>query len=133
MLLDLSTLEHGRSRWIELREALEGFRIEIKYRTMKERERFESKMHAAGIFTKDGTVARGRISQLIAAFTEEVVIGWEVPERFRAADSKETNPPYSPAEFCKVLDAAPKSIDFIMEELAREADFFSKSGNGSMP
>ncbi len=131
MGLDLSSLETGRSRWIDLHDALEGFRIEIKYRTMKERERFDNQMVRDGIFAKDGSINPGRMSSAVAAFAKQVIIGWEVPERFRSADTKDTNPPYSPDEFAKLLDAAPKSIEHIVEELKLEIEFFFQKGNGS--
>src|SRR3989304_451727 len=131
MGLDFSSLEVPRSRTIVLRGALDGFEIEIKHRTMKERERFENKLVRDGILRKDGGgVNPGRMEGLIAAFTQDVIIGWTVPERFRSADSKETTPPYSPAEFCKILNASPASLDHILEEIREEAAFFSSNGSG---
>ena len=132
MALDLSSLESPHSRRIVLRGALDGFEVEIKHRTMRERERFENKMISQGVLRKDGGgVNPGRMESLIRAFTEDVIIGWTVPERFRAHETKDVNPPYSAEEFAKILNASPASLDHIMEEIREEAAFFSQNGSGS--
>ena len=131
-MLDLTTLEQERSRWIRLKGALDGFEVLIKHRSLRERERFENRMIREGIMKKDGTgVNPGRLLSLIEAWTEEVIIGWKVPERFRGPDTKEKNPPYQPSEMAKILNAAPSSLDHIFEEVKEEADFFSGNGSAS--
>jgi hypothetical protein len=130
--LDLSTLEQQHSRWIVLRGALDGFEVEIKHRTMKERERFENKMVRDGVMKKEGGgVNPGRMDSLISAFAHEVIVGWKVPDRFRAVEAKDENPPYSADEFAKILNASPASLDHILEEIREEASFFCSNGNGS--
>lgn len=130
MALDLSSLEAPRSRWVTLRGPLDGLEVEIKHRTMKERERFENKMVSLGILRKDGAgVNSGRMEALVRAFTEDVIIGWKVPEKFWLPDKP--NPGYDREDMAKLLNASPASLDHILEEIRDEAAFFSQNGNGA--
>jgi hypothetical protein len=132
MSLDLSSVEGTRTRMIRLRGALDGWGILIKHRTMKEREHFENRMIREGIMKKDGGgINQGRLSDFIYAFTEEVVVGWDVPERFRSGDTKDKNPPYDPKEMVKVFNHSPSSLEYLFDELKEEANFFSENRNGS--
>ncbi len=128
--MDFSSLHEERRRWIKLTGALEGFEVEIRYRGMKERERFEAKMTADGVLRKEGGVATGKFAQLVASYCKEGITDWKVPERFR--DDKDTNPPYVGAELAKILDASRESLDRITDAMTEEAAFFSQSeSNGT--
>jgi hypothetical protein len=131
MDLDLSSLQQEHSRWVRLGGALEGVEVQLRHRTMREREQFERRMISTGIMKKDGGVNQGRLSDFISAYTEHVIIGWRIPDRFLSEEAKGQIPTYQPEEMAKLLDASPASLDLIVTEVKDETAFFSQNGNGS--
>lgn len=134
MAIDLSILEQPMHQTVTLSGILAGFELQLRHRGVRERERFHDKLLRDGIMKKTQhgeDINAGRMSDFVAAFAEAVVVGWNVPERFRAADSKDTNPPYDAKELAKILDVSPDSVTQLFKAAVEETGFFSPNGNGS--
>jgi hypothetical protein len=129
MPLNLSSLEGPHLRTVDLPAPLEGFAVEIRHVTMTERERWRRKLIAKTILKKDGSEMNdGRLPDFVREWCELYAVGWHVPERFRADDTKDKNPPFDAAELSRVILAAPKDAWLALVDAAgEEADFFSGS------
>jgi hypothetical protein len=127
-MLDLTTLDQERRRWIQMSGALTGVELEVRHSGPKEQERFRQALIRSGVMKPSPSgveINSGREADFFKAYAEKYVTGWR-------GDIQPEGAPYDAAKMGAVLGAVNGALEQITRALGEEADFFPQSGGGSI-